>query len=216
MNKDEFVKIVASSRSLSEVSFKIFGSKDYGHREKVKKIANEFSIELTFQKQKKYCKECGKEITGKGKNSKIFCSSSCSASYNNRARVKEEKKCPVCGTKVGKRSVYCSNECYNIALKEKLVEQWKNGEISGTDSGGYQRSFIRYYLFKKNDCRCEKCGFSGENPYSKLSILQVHHIDGNSLNNDESNLQLLCPNCHAMTENYGRLNKNSNRKSKHK
>ena len=31
------------------------------------------------------------------------------------------------------------------------------------------------------------------------------------VNNNEDNLELLCPNCHALTENYGNLNKNSKR-----
>ena len=215
MNEKEFAEIVKESRSLSDVSNKIFGVKDYGHREKVKKMAKEFSVVLDFSKPKRYCKECGKEITGRDRNIKIFCSSSCAASYNNRLRGdKTENFCPVCGKKIGKRSKYCSNECYNIALKDKFIEQWKNGETSGTDSGGFQRSFIRYYLLKKNDCKCEKCGFSGENPYTKLSVLQVHHIDGNPSNNVEENLQLLCPNCHSMTENYGRLNDKTIRRYK--
>lgn len=32
--------------------------------------------------------------------------------------------------------------------------------------------------------------------------LELHHIDGNNTNNNLSNLQLLCPNCHARTDNY--------------
>lgn len=32
--------------------------------------------------------------------------------------------------------------------------------------------------------------------------LEVHHIDGDKLNNELINLQLLCPNCHALTTNY--------------
>lgn len=32
--------------------------------------------------------------------------------------------------------------------------------------------------------------------------LEIHHKDGDHLNNDLENLQLLCPNCHAFTENY--------------
>jgi predicted HNH restriction endonuclease len=41
--------------------------------------------------------------------------------------------------------------------------------------------------------------------------LQIHHIDGDATNNKEENLQLLCPNCHTLTENYGSLNKNATR-----
>ncbi len=32
--------------------------------------------------------------------------------------------------------------------------------------------------------------------------LELHHVDGNRKNNNLSNLQLLCPNCHAQTDNY--------------
>ena len=32
--------------------------------------------------------------------------------------------------------------------------------------------------------------------------LEVHHVDGDRLNNELTNLQLLCPNCHAQTDNY--------------
>ncbi len=32
--------------------------------------------------------------------------------------------------------------------------------------------------------------------------LEVHHIDGDNRNNDVDNLLLLCPNCHALTNNY--------------
>ena len=44
--------------------------------------------------------------------------------------------------------------------------------------------------------------------------LEVHHKDGDSLNNVIENLQLLCPNCHAQTENY--RNKNNIQKDKRK
>lgn len=32
--------------------------------------------------------------------------------------------------------------------------------------------------------------------------LEVHHKDGNKTNNSLNNLQLLCPNCHALTDTY--------------
>lgn len=37
--------------------------------------------------------------------------------------------------------------------------------------------------------------------------LELHHIDGNHKNNSLSNLTLLCPNCHALTDNYRGKNK---------
>lgn len=32
--------------------------------------------------------------------------------------------------------------------------------------------------------------------------LELHHKDGNHYNNDLANLEILCPNCHAQTDNY--------------
>ena len=35
-----------------------------------------------------------------------------------------------------------------------------------------------------------------------LIPLELHHKDGNKFNNNLSNLELLCPNCHAFTNTY--------------
>lgn len=55
--------------------------------------------------------------------------------------------------------------------------------------------------------KCECCGNS---EWQGAPIaLEVHHIDDNHFNNELDNIQLLCPNCHYLTENYrGRKNKN--------
>ena len=73
---------------------------------------------------------------------------------------------------------------------------------------------IRRYLLEKTNYTCEipGCGCNFINPYTNLSILQIHHIDGDATNNREENLQVLCPNHHAMTEHFGSRNKNSTRR----
>ena len=47
-------------------------------------------------------------------------------------------------------------------------------------------------LHKKKTC--ETCGFVPMHPCQ----LDVDHIDGNHNNNEESNLQTICKNCHAL------------------
>lgn len=52
---------------------------------------------------------------------------------------------------------------------------------------------------------CERCGISrwlGE----KLS-LELHHRNGDGLDNRLQNLETLCPNCHSQTPNFGSKNK---------
>ena len=53
--------------------------------------------------------------------------------------------------------------------------------------------------------KCECCGITEwlGNPIK----LEVHHLDGDRLNNELENLELLCPNCHAYTETYCRKTK---------
>ena len=48
---------------------------------------------------------------------------------------------------------------------------------------------------------CTECGTGPE--YNRKPLrLQIHHIDGDVLNNVKDNLQFLCPNCHSQTDNY--------------
>ena len=47
---------------------------------------------------------------------------------------------------------------------------------------------------------CERCGLE---TWQGLPIpLEIHHINGDNTDNRLENLQLLCPNCHALTNNY--------------
>lgn len=48
--------------------------------------------------------------------------------------------------------------------------------------------------------RCECCKLEQWN--NQPIPLEVHHIDGNHLNSELNNLQLLCYNCHALTDNF--------------
>ncbi len=41
--------------------------------------------------------------------------------------------------------------------------------------------------------------------------LEIDHIDGNSDNNSEENLRLVCPNCHSLTSTYCGTNRGNGR-----
>jgi transposase len=55
------------------------------------------------------------------------------------------------------------------------------------------------------DSRCADCGLSAWR--GRPLSLQLHHVNGDGSDNRLANLQLLCPNCHSQTENWGGLNK---------
>jgi predicted HNH restriction endonuclease len=76
------------------------------------------------------------------------------------------------------------------------------------------RPFIRNYLLKLSDCKCSECGWDKINTKNNKSPLEVHHKDGDYKNNKIENLQVLCPNCHSLTDSHKNLNKGNGREGR--
>ena len=57
--------------------------------------------------------------------------------------------------------------------------------------------------------RCEKCKRTEWE--GKPIPLELHHINGDNTDNRIENLQILCPNCHTFTDNYGGKNQKINK-----
>ena len=106
---------------------------------------------------------------------------------------------------------YCCLKCQREYEYKQYIAQWKSGTTSGEKGIGQVSNFVRRYLMDKYNNSCQRCGWNEVNPYTGLVPLQIHHINGDCTNNREENLQLLCPNCHSLTENFGILNKSSKR-----
>ena len=163
-------------------------------------------------KEKRFCVICGKEL--KGCQTK-YCSVSC-RNRNKYLTEGNELVCQECGKTFKSRNNnrrFCSNECSAKYKAKEFLKQWIDGKIEINPNQNLPKS-IREFLFERANYNCEECGFEGYNKATNHTILQIHHIDGNSGNNTIGNLKVLCPNCHAMTENYMALNKG--RSARHK
>lgn len=90
----------------------------------------------------------------------------------------------------------------NAGVKRVPTERYLNNEIQITSHKLRLRLLEEKYFEKK--CNC--CGL--QLWLEKEIPLELHHKDGNKNNNNLSNLELLCPNCHAFTDTY----KSKNRK----
>ena len=159
--------------------------------------------------EKRYCVVCGKELVG---NQRKYCSTKCSSVGSH---CKYEHTCQICGkTFLGyKNAKFCSPSCSSKYGGLLYIEKWLNGEVNINPDITFPKG-VKKYLLEKCGYKCQKCGFEGYNEKTGNSILQVHHIDGDCGNNKIENLQILCPNCHAMTENYMALNKGKSSRKK--
>lgn len=120
------------------------------------------------------------------------------------------KTCLRCGkplTAEQRHNIYCSHECSIKYQQEKKINAWLNGDSNGTIANGVLSETIRQYLITKANHSCELCGWNQINPITNTVPLEIHHKDGNYLNNNIENLQVLCPNCHSLTPNYRNLNR---------
>lgn len=108
----------------------------------------------------------------------------------------------------------------NVEQLQKLVQKY-NIDTSHLLGKGHNKNKFNLDSFRRGNAirsekriavlsylrgaKCEQCGNSEWN--GQKIPLCTHHIDGDHLNNELENLQLLCPNCHAQTDNYCGRNK---------
>ena len=96
-----------------------------------------------------------------------------------------------------KRGKYCNNKCQQEYQRDKYLTEWKRGLNSGGNS--YRLSHhIRHHLLEQVDYKCSKCGWGEKNIHTGNVPLEIDHIDDDPYNHAPDNLQVLCPNCHAL------------------
>jgi hypothetical protein len=87
--------------------------------------------------------------------------------------------------------------------------QWTHGIGRLKPSSEACWNTVRDRILKKRGRKCEECGWDKVNPVTQTSPVDVDHVDGNRLNNSDSNLKVLCPNCHSITKTYKHFRKHS-------
>ncbi len=130
-----------------------------------------------------------------------------------RKARKRQPFCAGCHRKlVGRSSFkYCSNRCQGTHRANKALANWLKGGRATKGAMQVMKRSVRRYLIEQAGCKCEACGWGKKHPNDGRYLLHIHHRDGDSSNSKRSNLQVLCPNCHSMTDNFGRRNRKSTR-----
>ncbi len=163
-------------------------------------------IREAYEDNPKLCLFCGEMLPFEKRRSK-FCNSSCSASYNNVGKDRHQASAKrliqrttvcSCGNPKLPNNKYCA-ECIEkrVYVKKATLETAKDDKTR------------RQILLGMRGTQCENCGLTEW--MGQPIPLEMHHIDGDTDHNAETNLQLLCPNCHAITDTHKRRNKNGKR-----
>jgi len=98
----------------------------------------------------------------------------------------------------------------------KVLDKWLLGEDCGYKCGFRLKTSVREYVLEKAGFKCSVCGWDEKNPVTGRSPLEVNHIDGDCTNCRPENLEVLCPNHHALTPTWKALNKGNGNKERHR
>ena len=111
------------------------------------------------------------------------------------------------------KELHCKNETLNSYLKQMDIEYHGAPGVNNKSERRYKSAteYIKGTTVKSAKLRdklfidgikqrqCENCGLSEW--MGQPMPLELHHIDEDHFNNNLNNLQILCPNCHALLGN---------------
>lgn len=96
-----------------------------------------------------------------------------------------------------KNGTHVDNRLENLMLLCPTCHAW----IENLGINDATRSYKEQQLFKERERACENCQ---EKQWLGEKIpLELHHVDEHNKDFDPENIQILCPNCHQQTDNFG-------------
>ena len=131
-----------------------------------------------------------------------FCSRKCSNSRVFSEESKRKKSIANIGKTARKTPISPEERASNIAkTKAWALEKYNSTPFNELGSENRKRRVL-----EEQENKCNHCGISEWN--GDPIVLELEHKDGNNKNNDRSNLECICPNCHSQTKTWrGRNNK---------
>lgn len=123
-------------------------------------------------------------------------------------------KCINCDSELKHGTKYCCHECQNEYQYKSRIKNWLSGKHNGMRGKTATVVWIKRYLIEQRGEKCELCGWAEINSHTGNVPIELSHKDGNFKNNKIENLELVCPNCHSLTDSYRSLNNGNGRPRK--
>lgn len=193
--KRELASLARRTKSFNDFIREVFGKTDGNSWRKGKRLVEKFDIDTSHYKVPKYTEEMLLEVVEKSESMADVCKhlgvkpGGGSQAFVTR-RIKEFK-------------IDCSHFKKRSFPRHKSLT-WQ--EVLVKRKGGNRRTpyILRRCLVQSGrEYRCESDGcVISEQWLGKPITLQVHHIDGDCLNDSPDNLMFVCPNCHTQTNNW--------------
>ena len=119
--------------------------------------------------------------------------------------VDELPICKYCVAQIREYGDMTSSDFVELLRQARGAEE--QPEVQEVDIFGYTRDWdnISRAYRESHNYTCEQCGLHIDDMYYR-QYMHCHHIDGNKLNNRESNLKCLCLRCHSRVDENHRHN----------
>ena len=114
------------------------------------------------------------------------------------------------GFKNGTRQAW--NKGIKVGPNESLKEHYDQIRKTIDTKDLKCRGAVRRKVLEEQDHKCNKCGISEW--LGKPITFELEHKNGIRTDNERSNLECLCPNCHSQTPTYKSKNKGKGRHSR--
>lgn len=194
--KDQIDKLVKESNSFSELVCKVYGEDNGNNWRKCKALVVKHNVDVSHYKTRKYTKEILEAaVKANTTMSSVVRSLGLKAGGGSQAFIKRRiKEFNIdCSHLVGRKFPKSRNKTWQEVLIKK-----PEGSLRTTPYI-LRRCLVEYG--REYKCEIEGCPVS-THWLSKPIKLQVHHKDGDCLNNTPDNLMFVCPNCHTQTDNW--------------
>ena len=161
-----------------------------------------------------YCDQCGEELERLPKriNEMNFCNQDCHYEWKIGKQTRENNpvwvpklviKCDQCGKEIERlpkktsKTNFCCVNCQDKYHSERMSGKGNSQYVDGASSEPYGQEFNEKLKEGIRDRDRRKCVCCGKVEIDNGRRLDVHHIDRDKMNNDESNLVSLCKGCHT-------------------